>query len=249
MIVYLARFSRTTCSWSAASTTRAGAGVAADSRRTCARNDAGVESTTGPTGRPPANHPLAASASAAQRTNAIRAPAPGAGIRPIEPLVKRWWLLLAWSVPLSSCDGLPAGLGAVSPSFQRERTCAGAPIRVEGVYRGRSRAGGSGLDRALVDRARAGDREAYDASPGGRHRTVPGRVRILAISIAQGRRPARARRHLARPAEAARPDQFEAWAYRVVTRTSLDEARQRRRHGLFAKRCRWNRASRTHLAP
>ena len=89
------------------------------------------------------------------------------------------------------------------------------------------------MDRALVERARAGDREAYERVA----RAVGDGLFQVAYRILRDLDSAedavqRARRDLARPSKLRDPDRFEAWAYRVVTRTSLDEARQRRRHGL-----------------
>ena len=90
------------------------------------------------------------------------------------------------------------------------------------------------MDRALVDRARAGDREAYERLARG---VGPGlfqvAYRILRDLDSAEDAVQRALVAIWHDLPKLRdPDQFEAWAYRVVTRTSLDEARQRRRHGL-----------------
>ena len=91
-----------------------------------------------------------------------------------------------------------------------------------------------GLDRALVERARAGDREAYERLA----RAVGDGLFQVAYRILRDLDSAEDAVQRALVAiwhdlpKLRDPDRFEAWAYRVVTRTSLDEARQRRRHGL-----------------
>jgi len=90
------------------------------------------------------------------------------------------------------------------------------------------------VDRALVDRARAGDREAYERLA----RAVGDELFQVAYRILRDLDSAedavqRALVAIWHDLPMLRDlDRFEAWAYRVVTRTSLDEARQRRRHGL-----------------
>ena len=90
------------------------------------------------------------------------------------------------------------------------------------------------MDRALVERASAGDREAYERLA----REVGDQLLQVAYRILRDLDNAedavqRALVAIWRDLPKLRdPDRFEAWAYRVVTRTSLDEARQRRRHGL-----------------
>jgi RNA polymerase sigma-70 factor, ECF subfamily len=88
------------------------------------------------------------------------------------------------------------------------------------------------LDRGLVERARDGDREAYE---------------LLARSV--GRSMFQVAHRILRDLDAAEDavqralvgiwrdlprlqdlDRFEAWTYRLVVRASLEEARQRRRH-------------------
>jgi RNA polymerase sigma-70 factor (ECF subfamily) len=89
------------------------------------------------------------------------------------------------------------------------------------------------LDQALVERASAGDREAYERLA----RAVGPALLQVAYRILRDLDSAedavqRALVAIWRDLPKLRePDRFEAWAYRVVTRTSLDEARQRRRHG------------------
>ena len=89
------------------------------------------------------------------------------------------------------------------------------------------------MDRGLVDRARTGDREAYERLA---HAVGSGLLqvayRILRDLDSAEDAVQRALVAIWRDLPKLRdPDRFEAWAYRVVTRTSLDEARQRRRHG------------------
>ena len=89
------------------------------------------------------------------------------------------------------------------------------------------------MDRALVERASAGDRDAYErlahAVGGGLLQVA---YRILRDLDSAEDAVQRALVAIWRDLPKLRdPDRFEAWAYRVVTRTSLDEARQRRRHG------------------
>ena len=89
------------------------------------------------------------------------------------------------------------------------------------------------MDRALVDRARTGDREAYERLA----RAVGDGLFQVAYRILRDLDSAEDAVQRALVAiwhdlpKLRDPDRFEAWAYRVVTRTSLDEARQRRRHG------------------
>jgi RNA polymerase sigma factor (sigma-70 family) len=89
------------------------------------------------------------------------------------------------------------------------------------------------MDRALVDRARAGDREAYERLA----RSVGDGLFQVAYRILRDLDSAedavqRALVAIWRDLPKLRdPDRFEAWAYRVVTRTSLEEARQWRRQG------------------
>ena len=90
------------------------------------------------------------------------------------------------------------------------------------------------VDRALVERARGGDREAYERLA----RAVGPALLQVAYRILRDLDSAEDAMQRALVAiwhdlpKLREPDRFEAWAYRVVTRTSLDEARQRRRHGL-----------------
>jgi RNA polymerase sigma-70 factor, ECF subfamily len=89
------------------------------------------------------------------------------------------------------------------------------------------------VDRALVDRARAGDLEAYERLA----RAVGDGLFQVAYRILRDLDSAedavqRALVAIWRDLPQLRdPDRFEAWAYRVVTRTSLEEARQWRRQG------------------
>jgi RNA polymerase sigma-70 factor (ECF subfamily) len=89
------------------------------------------------------------------------------------------------------------------------------------------------LDRALVEQASAGDRDAYERLA----RAVGGQLLQVAYRILRDLDSAEDAVQRALVAiwhdlpKLRDPDRFEAWAYRVVTRTSLDEARQRRRHG------------------
>jgi RNA polymerase sigma-70 factor, ECF subfamily len=88
------------------------------------------------------------------------------------------------------------------------------------------------VDRGLVERARDGDREAYE---------------LLAVSV--GRPLFQVAHRILRDLDAAEDamqralvgmwrdlprlrdlDRFDAWTYRLVVRASLEEARQRRRH-------------------
>ena len=88
------------------------------------------------------------------------------------------------------------------------------------------------MDRGLVERARDGDREAYE---------------LLAVSV--GRPLFQVAHRILRDLDAAEDamqralvgmwrdlprlrdlDRFDAWTYRLVVRASLEEARQRRRH-------------------
>jgi RNA polymerase sigma-70 factor (ECF subfamily) len=91
------------------------------------------------------------------------------------------------------------------------------------------------LDRALVEGAREGDRESYERLA----RAVGDDLFQVAYRILRDLDCAedavqRALVAIWRDLPNLRdPDRFEAWAYRVVTRTSLDEARHRRRHGLI----------------
>ena len=90
---------------------------------------------------------------------------------------------------------------------------------------------GSRVDRALVDRARTGDREAYERLA----RSVGDDLFQVAYRILRDLDSAedavqRALVAIWHDLPTLRdPVRFEAWAYRVVTRTSLDEARQWRR--------------------
>lgn len=88
------------------------------------------------------------------------------------------------------------------------------------------------MDRELVERARAGDREAYE-----RLAVMVGRqlsqvaYRILRDPDATEDAVQRALVGIWRDLPRLRDvDRFDAWAYRLVVRTALEEARQRRRH-------------------
>jgi RNA polymerase sigma-70 factor (ECF subfamily) len=88
------------------------------------------------------------------------------------------------------------------------------------------------LDRGLVERAREGDREAYELLVDRVARPLF-RVahRILRDLDAAEDAVQRALVDIWRDLPRLRDlDRFEAWTYRLVVRASLDEARQRRRH-------------------
>jgi RNA polymerase sigma-70 factor (ECF subfamily) len=90
------------------------------------------------------------------------------------------------------------------------------------------------MDRDVVQRAREGDREAYEllgASMGRPLFQVAYRI-VRDLDLAEDA-VQRALVHMWRDLPRLRDvDRFEAWAYRLVVRTSLEEVRQRRRHAL-----------------
>jgi RNA polymerase sigma-70 factor (ECF subfamily) len=93
----------------------------------------------------------------------------------------------------------------------------------------------AGVDRDVVQRARDGDREAYEllaVSMGRQLFQVAYRI-VRDLDLAEDA-VQRALVHMWRDLPRLREvDRFEAWAYRLVVRTSLEEVRQRRRHALI----------------